>query len=100
MLSKLEDENVNKDCIFEELPSSEFTWTEDKQKYTYQMTPQEYNKYITDYLTVIDNARKYYGGSSLESYEDAKEAAKDYMSKYKKEVLKPKYLPKATKVED
>ena len=98
MQSKLENESISKDCIFEELPSSEISWTVDTQKYTYQMTPQEYNKYISDYLKVIENARKKYGGNSPESYAKAKEAAKDYMSEYKKS-LKNKYLKKATKGE-
>ena len=96
MISRLENESISKDYIFEEMPSSELSWTVDKQKYTYQMTPQEYNKYISDYLKVIENARKQYGSNSLESYANAKEAAKDYMSKYKKS-LKDKYLNKATK---
>jgi uncharacterized protein YaaW (UPF0174 family) len=98
MQNNLENESVNKDCIFEELPSSEFSWTVNKQKYTYQMTPQEYNKYISDYLKVIENARKHYGGNSLENYSKAKEAAKDYMSNYKK-ALRNKYISKATKAE-
>lgn len=98
MISRLEGESISNDYIFEELPSSEFTWTVDKQKYSYQMTPQEYNEYITLYLKTIENARKQYGDNSLEGYAKAKEAAKDYMSKYKKG-LKDKYLSKATKVE-
>ena len=59
-------------------------------------TPEEYHKYISDYLTVIENARRHYGGDSVESYEAAKDAAKDYMSDYKKNVLKEQYLSKAT----
>ena len=98
MISRLENESISKDYIFEELPSSEFSWTVNKKKYTYQMTPQEYNKYVSDYLKVIENSRKQYGGNSLESYAKAKEAAKDYMSKYKSN-LKGKYLNKATKTE-
>ena len=86
---------VSKDVIFSELPSSSLEWTVDKQKYVYQMTPQEYHKYISDYLTVIENARRHYGGSTVESYEAAKEAAKDYMSDYKKNTLKKQYLRKA-----
>ena len=98
MISRLENESISNDYIFEDLPSSEISWTVNKQKYTYQMTPQEYNKYISDYLTVIENARSKYGGNSLDSYANAKEAAKDYMSNYKKN-LKGKYLNKATKGE-
>ncbi len=96
MLSSLADSTVSKDCIFNELPSSTLEWTVDKQKYVYQMTPEEYHKYISDYLTVIENARRHYGGDSVESYEAAKDAAKDYMSDYKKNVLKEQYLSKAT----
>ncbi len=96
MLSSLADSTVSKECIFTDLPSSTLEWTVDKQKYVYQMTPQEYHKYISDYLTVIENARRHYGGDSVESYEAAKEAAKDYMSDYKKNVLKEQYLRKAT----
>ncbi len=87
---------VSKNVIFDELPSSSLEWTVDKQKYVYQMTPQEYHKYISEYLMAIENARKQYGGDSVESCEMAKEAAKEYMSKYKKNVLKKQYLGKAT----
>ena len=87
---------VSKNVIFDEMPSSSLEWTVDKQKYVYQMTPQEYHKYINEYLTAIENARKQYGGDSVESCEMAKEAAKEYMSKYKKNVLKKQYLGKAT----
>ena len=96
MLRSLEGASVDRDCIFDSLPSSLLEWTVDKQKYVYQMTPQEYYKYISDYLTVIENARKYYGGNTVESYEAAKKAAKDYMSKYKKNFLKGQYFSKAT----
>lgn len=96
MLSSLDGSTASRDIIFDSLPSSELEWSVDKQKYVYQMTPQEYHKYISNYLTVIENARKYYGGNTVESCEAAKEAAKDYMSKYKKNVLKEQYLPKAT----
>ena len=100
MLSSLDGSTVSKDVIFSELPSSSLEWTVDKQKYVYQMTPQEYHKYISDYLTVIENARRHYGGSTVESYEAAKEAAKKYMSDYKKTVLKSKCLDRATNMTD
>ena len=87
---------VSKNVIFDELPSSSLEWTVDKQKYVYQMTPQEYHKYISEYLMAIENARKQYGGDSVESCEMAKEAAKEYMSKYKKKEHKKQYLGKAT----
>lgn len=93
MISKLENESIDKDYIFEELPSSELSWSNNKQKFTYQMTPQEYNEYINKYLKAIDIARKNSNGN----YTKAKEAAKDVMSKHKKS-LTSKYQSKATKV--
>lgn len=98
MLSSLDGSTISIDVIFDELPSSTLEWTVNKQKYVYQMTPQEYHKYISDYLTVIENARKHYGGGSVESYEAAKEAAKEYMSKYKKGILKNQYFTKAVAI--
>ena len=92
MISKLEKESISKDYIFEELPSSELSWSKNKQQYTYQMTPQEYNEYINKYLTAIETARKHSNGN----YTKAKESAKDVMSKYKKS-LTNKYQSKATK---
>lgn len=96
MIAKLDGSDVNTDVIFTELPSSSLEWTVDGQKYVYRMTPQEYSKYVSDYLTVVENARKYYGKGTVESYEAAKQAAKDYMSEYKKSVLKDKYFKKST----
>lgn len=90
MLSNLDGEAISEDVFFTELPGSEFTWTIDKQKYVYQMTPQEYNEYVSNYLKVVEEARKQFGDNSLESYEYAKTATKQYMSKYK-EYLKGKY---------
>lgn len=97
MQSTLKNESVGNDYIVEELPSSKLEWTKNKQKYTYQMSPEEYDKYINDYLKAIELARKQYGNNSLESYGKAKQAVKDYMSKYKKG-LTAKYQSKATKV--
>lgn len=93
MIGSLENESISKDYIFEELPSSEISWTQNKQKYAYQMTPQEYNEYINKYLTAIETARKKSNGN----YTKAKESAKDVMSKYKKS-LTSKYKNKASKV--
>ena len=97
MLDALDGVTVSTDAIITELPSSVLEWTVDKQKYTYQMTPQEYDRYISDYLTVVENARKHYGTGTIESYENAKKAAKDYMSEYKKSILKEKYFKNAVK---
>lgn len=91
-----ENRTVNEDAIFTGLPSSTLTWTENRKKYMYQMTPQEYHKYATDYMAAVENARKQYGCGTAENCERAKTAAKEYMSDYKKSVLKSKYFSKAT----
>lgn len=96
MLSNLDGQTIDRNAIFDTLPSSTLEWTVDKQKYVYQMTPQEYHKYISNYLAIIENARKHYGRNTVESYEAAKTAANKYMSEYKKNVLKGQYLSKAT----
>jgi N12 class adenine-specific DNA methylase len=96
MLSNLDGQAIDRNAIFDTLPSSSLEWTVNKQKYVYQMTPQEYHKYISDYLTVIENVRKRYGRDTVESYEAAKTAANKYMSEYKKSILKRQYLSKAT----
>lgn len=98
MMNNLEGESITTDYIFEDLPSSELSWTKDKKKYTYQMTPQEYNEYINIYLSEVEKARKNIGGNSIESYAKAKEKAKERMSNYKKNKLIPRYKSKATKV--
>ena len=96
MLSNLDGQTIDRNAIFDTLPNSSLEWTVNKQKYVYQMTPQEYHKYISDYLTVIENTRKRYGRDTAESYEAAKTAANKYMSEYKKSILRRQYLSKAT----
>ena len=93
MLENLDGEVVPDTSFFTDLPSSDFEWSVNKQKYTYQMTPQEYNEYIKLYVKRIEDARKSYGSRSVEACEQAKDAVKTYMSKY----VKGKYLKKATK---
>lgn len=95
MLSSLDGQRIYRNVIFDTLPYSALEWTVDKQKYVYQMAPQEYHIYVGNYLTVIENARKYYGVNTIESCEAAKAAANKYMSEYKKSVLKRRYLSKA-----
>lgn len=95
MLDKLGDySNISKDCIITKMPDSALEWTSDGVKYIYQMTPQEYAKYALSYLTLVDNARKAYGGDTPESYQAAKAKAAEFMSKYRK-VLKEEFQSKA-----
>lgn len=69
-----------------------------KKKYTYQVTPQEYNEYINIYLSKVEKARKNIDGNSIENYAKAKEKAKERMSNYKKNRLITRYKSKVTKV--
>ena len=95
MLDKLGDySNISKDCIITKMPDSALEWTSDGVKYIYQMTPQEYAKYALSYLTLVDNARKVYGGDTPESYQAAKAKASEFMSKYRK-ILKAEFQSKA-----
>ncbi len=55
MLKSLKSESNLKDCIIASVPKPALEWTEDKIKYTYQMTPQEYNEYVEDYLRLWKN---------------------------------------------
>ncbi len=59
MLKSLKSESNLKDCIITSVPKSALEWTEDKIKYTYQMTPQEYNEYVEDYLRLVEKYRAY-----------------------------------------
>ena len=102
MLETLGDTDGLTDNIIESgfMHTSELSWTVDKQKYAYQMTPQEYyDDYVKVYFDALEKARTQYGDGTVEGYEQAKIAAHEYMSEYKKTILKNKYLDKATLVE-
>lgn len=57
MLRKFNVDNISEDCIITGVPKSKLEWTDNKQKYTYQMTPREYNEYVNDYLTLVEKYR-------------------------------------------
>ena len=59
------------------------------------MTPREYHEYICKYLSKVEIARKKYGSYSVDSYIYAKDKAQKYMSDYKTNILKEKYLSEA-----
>ena len=100
MVDGLGDAQVSEDSIFESLPDSKLQWTVNKKKYTYQMTPQEYQKYVDVYVTEMEKARKHYGCNTVEACEQAKAYTKERMSKYKSTVLKNTYIKKATQTSE
>ena len=103
MLSSLEgEENLTNHVVENEfMHTSLFSWTDDKQKYEYQMSPQEYyDDYVKVYLSELEKARSKHSGGTAEAYEEAKREAREFMSEYKKTTLKEKYFNRATKIED
>lgn len=92
MLNRLDGETVIDDCIITSVPKSTLEWTKDKVKYYYQMTPQEYDEYVKDYLSLVEKYRTYQGknpntaeyAAALEetSTEVKKVLSKKYQQKY------------------
>ena len=100
IVSRFKNDDVTKNCIITNVPKSTIEWTKNKVKYSYQLTPQQYNAYIKDYLTLIENYRsvqfkKYKNKADcMAALEDtSKEVKKILNKKYQK-----KYLKKAEKV--
>ena len=116
MTNKLYGENIlDADCIITSVPKSELTWSENKKnaagknikgpdgkyvktKYSYQMTPQEYHEYITDYLSMVDKYRMYVGNnaSGMDEYLSGLSATKTEVNKKFQEKYESKYKSKAT----
>ena len=89
MTERLDGITVDKDCIITGLPGSKLEWSEGKIRYTYQMTPQEYNRYIGDYLKLVDNYRLSVSRSGLKDSEYTTALTKS--STQAKELLNKKY---------
>jgi hypothetical protein len=117
IIKKLKGDKVPDDCLITSIPKSTLEWTETaknkygktikgsdgkavKYKCTYQMTPQEYHEYITEYLKMVDKYRTYAGknASDSDAYIDTLSATKTEVNKVMNEKYRSKYLPKATKV--
>lgn len=96
MLQRLKKESVNEKCFITELPSSKFEWTEDKVKHSYQMTPQEYNEYITEYLNLVDIARKAKSNITSDNYISSLETVGTEAKKALNKKYKPKFVIKAS----
>lgn len=96
MIEKLDGKKVSKKWIVDELPSSELTWSENKVEYTYQMTPQEYDEYVKDYLTMMEKYRLQQNAKSDEKYTEALEKTNAEVKKALNKKYKQRFREKAT----
>lgn len=118
MLNRFAGESVSDGCVITSVPKSTLEWSETKKdkwgrtikgsdgkavkvKYSYQMTPQEYSEYITDYLNLVEKYRLYQGKQTSNSadYTSALEATKTEVNKVLSKKYQSKYSGKATKTE-
>lgn len=116
MLNRFAGESVSDGCVITSVPKSTLEWSETKKdkwgrtikgsdgkavkiKYSYQMTPQEYSEYVTDYLNLVEKYRLYQGKqtSSSADYTSALEATKTEVNKVLSKKYKSKYSGKVTK---
>ena len=119
MLKRLDGETLaDDDCIITDVPEPVLSWSETKKdslgrsikgsdgksikvKYDYQMTPQEYHEYVTDYLKLVDKYRLYQGksASDTEAYLTALSATKTEVKKVLNKTYQTKFKSKAKKIE-
>lgn len=99
MLKCFSGETVTDDCIITSIPKSTLEWTENKVKYFYQMTPQEYNEYVKDYLNMVDKYRAYQSKncSNSNDYALALSKTNTEVKKVLSKKYKQKYEDKAQK---
>lgn len=99
MLSRLDGETITDDYIITSVPKSTLEWTKDKFKYSYQMTPQEYDEYIKDYLTLVEKYRTQQNKrtSNTEDYVAALKKTNVEAEKVLSKKYKQKYINKAQK---
>ena len=89
------------DIVVTDVPDSLLKWSTTKNgvktEYSYQMTPQEYHEYVTDYLKLVDQYRTYQGKatSNSDDYVLALSKTKTEVNKALKEHYKSKYQNKA-----
>lgn len=97
MLERLDGETITDDYILTDLPSSKLKWTKDKVKYTYQMTPQEYDQYVKDYLSLVEKYRIYQGEniSDITDYTNALDNTNAAVLKVLSPVYKERFQSKA-----
>ena len=116
MLSRLDGEKVSDDVIITSLPESTMEWTvyetnsngkrikrSDgsylRTKCEYQMTPQEYDAYIKDYLNLVEKYRTWQGNniSNTADYTAALEETSTEVKKVLNKKYQQKYYGKAQK---
>ena len=99
MLERLDGETVSDDCIITSVPNSKIEWSKNKTKYSYQMTPREYEEYVKDYLALVEKYRTYQSRKNS-TITDYTAALDDTNSEVKRELNKKyqkKYMDKAEK---
>lgn len=99
MLRRLDGETVSERCVITGVPKSTIIWTKDKVKYSYQMTPQEYDEYVKDYLKLIEKYRAYQSKNNKNTadYTDALSKADTEVKKVLSKKYQQKYADKAVK---
>ena len=87
------------DKILIDLPNSTYEWTENKQKYSYQMTPEEYSKFAKNYLKEVEKYRVWCK-KTYTVQDDYVDKLSDYngaVMKYMRPYYNKQFKPKATK---
>ena len=99
MLHRLDGETVSDRCVITGVPKSTIEWTKDKVKYSYQMTPQEYDEYVRDYLKLAEKYRAYQSknNKNIADYTEALSKADTEVKKVLSKKYQKKYADKAVK---
>lgn len=95
MISNLEGKTVDKDIFLTELPGAKMTWTKDKKKYEYTMTPSEYNEFIKQYLSIVDRMRSKIKFDEDDRYIENLKRAKSEAKTRVNQIFKKKLAKKA-----
>ena len=99
MKKRFEGETVTSDYILTELPKSTLEWSVNKVKYSYQMTPQEYDEYVTEYLNLVEKYRTQMSkrNKSPEKFAEALDNTSAEVKKVINDKYKKKFASKANK---
>lgn len=99
MKTSLADRDIDSNILLHTLPKSLYEWTEDKQKYSYQMTPEEYISFVKNYLKEIEKYRAWCKKTYTDQndYIDNLSKANGVVMKYMRTYYNKAYKSKATK---
>ena len=119
MINRFKGETVTDDCIITSLPESKMEWTVYKTygsgkkvkrsdgsyikaKCVYQMTPQEYDAYVKDYMNLVENYRasKSKQASGNAEYTSALDKTNAEVKEKLNKKYHQKYLNKAEKIKE